>query len=313
MITTIIIGLVLLAGLAAVLFGGGKPVGGAGPNQSWWTFRKAGAVLLAVGLLAGLGVTFTPVGTSDTGVEVTYGHTVGDLAPGPHFVWPWVSITTWDGSTQQTGWRGKDDCLEIRVADQQPACLDVTVYWSDIRAASDTQFRQYRTFARLQNALVSRAALTQYFNNVFENYDPVAQASLTAAGKTSGTTTSTLTATVSRNIGGAKLYAGQLRIRVTSGQIRYTNQIDTALGRVIQAKVATNVATQGVATATQQNLANSKYRAADLTPGALYLDCLNITQAVIKDTGRQPSLTWSCSNPSALAQQLALSTTGGKR
>jgi regulator of protease activity HflC (stomatin/prohibitin superfamily) len=251
-----------------------------------------GLALLVLTLLV---TSLTAVGPSDTGIVTAFGHTQGgDLRPGMHLVAPWDAVTTWDGSVQSDSYAGSG-CLTIRIAGSQSACLDVKVQWKDNPAAADAQFKAYRTFSRMADGTMSRIAIEGFFNNVFEAFDPVREASLTAAGETSGSTVTSLTRQVTTQMQAA--YRGEITIvSLASGNIRYDSQVETALSSVVTAKAKTNVAVQGEQTAEAQKAAANDLAGARLTPAVLYQTCLNDTLEMTS-----PSEAWNCGSVPSLS------------
>jgi SPFH domain / Band 7 family len=282
-----------ILGLVAV----GCVIWGAAAKQPLAYLAAAVSVVIA-GLILILS-SLTTVGPSDVGIETAFGHTVGnDLGPGLHWVAPWDGVTIWDDSVQRTAFEGKD-CLNIRIAGQQSACLDVIVFWKDKPSASDAQFRQFRTFPRVEAAYFSRGVVTKFYNNVFESYDPVALASQTTkAGQQGGITVSTLTKNVLANIQGAYADTADV-ISLNSGQIRYDQQVESALSSVVKAKASYNVALQNKATALAQSTANGYLaKAGTLTGPVVMQNCLNITQTIIQAGGHMPPA-WTCGGAGA--------------
>lgn len=262
------------------------------PVMRWPYFAGGFVVLLVTGMIFTLS-SFTQIGPSDVGIVTAFGHTVGDdLGPGIHFVPMWQGVTVWDDSVQHTQFDG-NNCLQIRIAGQQAACLDVNIYWRATPAASDQQFRLYRTFGRMENAYFSQGVLVKYFNNVFEKFDPVSLASATAQGKKGGATVSGLTAQVEHNMRVA--YQGTAYIvSLSTGSPKFSNEVETALGRVVTSKANYNVALQNKLTAqAQAAAAKSLAQNNSLTPAVVEQNCLNITQTIIQGNGSLPPA-WTC-------------------
>jgi regulator of protease activity HflC (stomatin/prohibitin superfamily) len=262
-------------------------------DYSPWLPRLGGAAGLVLGLII-LGFTLVAtVGPSDVGIKTSFGHVDGDIGPGIHLVAPWQTVTIWDDSIQQTQFTGKN-CLQIRIAGQQSACLDVNIFWKDNPAGSDNQFRSYRTFSRVANAYTSRSVITRFFNNVFERFNPVAEV---AAGTTSGTTVSSLAEQVLANT--RHSYAGTIYIQTLSaGQIKYDSQVESALSSVIKAKANTAVALQNEQTAKDQRVANQDEQTA-LTPQVVQQNCLNMTQTQLQAGNMLPQ-GWNCMGASSV-------------
>jgi regulator of protease activity HflC (stomatin/prohibitin superfamily) len=263
-----------------------------------WPFAVFGPLLIVVaGLSILFGQMWTTVGTSEVGITTSFGHVDGDLTPGVHLVAPWKDVTIWDDSVQQSSFTGKN-CLEIRIAGQQSACLDVNVFWKVKPSGADSQFREYRTFSRMGNAYFSRAVITQYYNNVFETFNPVNLVSETNAGQRGGVTVSTLTDQVRTSMRAA--YAGVADIlSLSSGQIAYDPQVESALSAVVKAKANTNVAAQNEQTAQDQRIADQAEQN-DLTGPVVEQNCINVTQQM-EQAGDTLPQGWSCTSGSGVS------------
>jgi SPFH domain / Band 7 family len=284
-----IIALILMLGGIIVIIGGALTARGAAVGGGAGAF-VLGIIILLVSMA-------NTVGVSQVGIVTAFGHVQGhDLGPGIHFLAPWDNVTLWDDSVQQDSFTGKD-CLEIRIAGQQSACLDVNLFWKDNPAGSDQQFRQYQTFGRVANAYFSRGVVTQYFNNVFETFDPVALVSTSPAGQVGGTTVSTLTKKVLQEMRIA--YKGTAQITsLSSGQIAYDSQVESALSAVVKAKANTNVAQQNEQTAANQKIADQREQQ-DLNGAVVEQNCLNMTQQALQ-AGDALSPAWNCTGSSGV-------------
>jgi hypothetical protein len=285
-------GIIVFLGVLVVVFVVGLVVALITRSLTPAAVAAVAAVVLVIVLLF---TSIASVGTSEVGIVTFGGHTKGhDLPPGYHAVAPWESVTKWDDSVQPSTFQGKK-CLQIRIAGSQSACLNVKVQWRDNPAGSDSQFRKYKNFDNVTSAFMSRIAVEGFFNNVFETFDPVAEATLTKAGETSGTTVTSLTAKVRAQMQGA--YKGQITIvALSGGNISYDHQVETALNALTTAKAKTNVATQNEATALAQKAAANDLAGAKLTPAVLYQTCLNDTLEMTHIPAA-----WNCGSPQSLA------------
>ncbi len=288
-----IVFLCVILGLVAV----GCVIGGAVTSQALAYAAAAACAVLAVLIL--IFSSLTTVGPSDVGIETAFGHTVGnDLGSGLHWVAPWDGVTIWDDSIQRTAFEGSN-CLDIRIAGQQSACLDVIVFWKDKPSASDAQFRQFKTFPRVEAAYFSRGVITKFYNNVFESYDPVTLASqVTKAGFEGGVTVSSLTRQVLKDMQSS--YASIADVTsLNSGQIRYDPQVEAALSKVVTAKANYNVALQNKSTALAQAAANKSLASnASLTPAVVEQNCINVTQTLVSAGNTLPPA-WTCTGSGA--------------
>lgn len=262
-----------------------------------WPFAVAGAALVLIAPLSIVfGLVLAPIGTSDTGIVTSFGHTDGDLNPGIHWIEPWQDVAIWDGSVQHVvfGGGGKNGlpCLKVRIAGQQQACLNVNIWYQDNRAGADSQFVKYRTFARLQEALFSGGALVQFFNNRFEGFNPVALATRTGQGLQGGQDVTALTREVAADLRSA--YAGQVNIiRVTTSSPQYSSTVEAALEQVVKAAAGTEVAQQQEKTAGAQAAAIGTLNHAKANPATITQLCINTTKDIIASGGSLPQA-WTC-------------------
>jgi hypothetical protein len=295
LIFAILCGVAVVAGAAYAVFGP-KPKGDKYGRDYRPSTRWIGAVVAGIALILGIVVLgasmYSPVGTSDTGIVTSFGHTDGDLPPGIHWTSPWKNVTIWDHSVQRIPFEGKN-CLEIRIAQQQSACLDVTAFVRTDPAAADSQFQKYKTFLRVKAALFSRAIITSFYNDVFERYNPVLLASQSAAGQTGGTTIANLNRQVLSNMRTA--YANEAFVtQLNAGQIRYDPQIEAQLQKVVGATAGVNVAKENALAAGYQHDAAVKLATGNtLTPAVVEQNCINVTQSIIQAGGSLPP-SWNC-------------------
>ena len=68
------------------------------------------------------------VGTKEEGIETAFGSTAGQLSNGAHFTWPWIQVTEMDAAVQTDSYVG-DNCLNVRIANQQTACAHISIQW----------------------------------------------------------------------------------------------------------------------------------------------------------------------------------------
>lgn len=291
-IIVLTLGVVAVAGVLYAVFGP-KPRG----NKDYMpATRWIGGVAAVIALLLGAGILagsmYTPVGTSDTAVVTSFGHTDGDLGPGIHWTAPWQNTTIWDHSVQRTSFEGRN-CLQVRIFGGQTACLPAVVQWQAIPAAADRQFQRFRTFLRMQAAYMSASTIVGFFNNRFETYNPITTASLQANGAKGGVTVSILTREVASDLRAA--YRGEINIeRITVGTPQYSSYVDDQLGKVVGAKVGLETATIAAQTAQKEALAAKNLTTGNhLTALAVLQNCLDTVKALAQ-AGESTSSTFNC-------------------
>jgi regulator of protease activity HflC (stomatin/prohibitin superfamily) len=256
-----------------------------------WAYGLGAAACAGLALVILLFASINTVGPSDTGIVTAFGHVQGsDLGPGIHLLPPWDTVTIWDDSIQADNFTGKN-CLTVRIDNQQTACAVGEVLWQDNRGNADSQFRNYRTFARVTNALVD-VTLQREMNDVFETFDPVSEASSTAKpGSALDPEVSQLGAQVQAQM--QAFLSGQITIRLVSvSRLIYNPQVEAALAKVTTAKANTNVALQNEQTAIAQRAADRELQL-NLTPLVVAQNCINVTQTLSQEGNTLP-IGWSC-------------------
>ena len=258
------------------------------------------AAAFAVLFLVGTGA--KSIGPSDVGIVTFGGHTVGgDRAPGWTFIWPGQTMTVWDASVKYASFEGPPStnghsgCLQVRIANQQQACLDVTIWYKLNRSNADSQFVQYRTLARMQQAYFSRTAVVPFFNNVFERFDPVTLASFATRPSTSGgQDVSALTRQVADDI--RRVYGRAAYIqRVSVSSPQYSHTVESALETVVKAQASNNVALINERTAVATAAAaKTLAQSGNLTSNYLTHECLQMTETLAQSGNPIGSQTWTC-------------------
>lgn len=118
---------------------------------------------------------FTIVNTRSVGIVTEFNRPVGTLDAGIHPKPFWRSVPELDGAIQTNNRVGDGTdgnpkgCVDVRIANNSIACVDVTIAWRIKLEEADTLYQDYRTFENIQNNLVSReliAALNQVFGKI---------------------------------------------------------------------------------------------------------------------------------------------------
>lgn len=145
------------------------------PLDSWDHRWPAGVAIaaLAIAAVLTLGSSYNPVGTKEVGVETSFGKTVGHLSNGPHLTWPWVKVHEMDAAIQTDSYVGAG-CINVRIANQQTGCANVSIQWRILPADTDELYKDYRSFDHVRDALVTRN-LTQALNEALSSYNPLNQ------------------------------------------------------------------------------------------------------------------------------------------
>src|ERR1700761_5360038 len=131
------------------------------------------------------------VSTKNVGIETSFGKTSGHLSNGIHLTAPWVTVTEMDAAIQTDSYTGSS-CLDVRIANQQTACVNISIRWRIQPDQADYLFQNYRTFDNVRDSLVTRE-LTAAVNNQLTNYNPLNSISATSTGAANYPTNPSLT------------------------------------------------------------------------------------------------------------------------
>jgi regulator of protease activity HflC (stomatin/prohibitin superfamily) len=255
-----------------------------------------GGIVWFIGLLLFIFSCLTIIGTHDIGVLTTFGRPSGSLSNGLHLKWPWQAVTKLDGRIQtdtyaSNGYNGSDQvgaqdgCVNVRIARQATACVNLTIRWQLTRGGVDYLFKNYKTNDNIRDNLLHRDLQTAV-NVAFARYDPLA---LDASGDSTQPTTAQLAGTVKSALVGQ---VGQW-LNVSTVFIPIFNFDPATQSRLngLQQQVAqTRIAQQAEQTAAAQAAAN-KALAASVShdPNVLVSKCLDILNEVVQKGGSLPA------------------------
>lgn len=275
--------LMLVGGLLAIL---------GGLTSKSWEMAGIGAAVLVLGLVCTFGPTITTVSTKNVGVETTFGKPSGELGNGIHLKWPWQKVTEMDAAIQ-TDTYAKSNCFEVRIANQQTACVYINFQWRINPNSAQELFRDYRTFDHVRDALVTRR-LTAVVNEQLAHYNPlnsVAGADL-PKGEKGNPTLSTIATNVNTQMK-AEIGGKNGSIEVLSTIIPIITFDEQTQGRInqLQQQVAlTRVALQSQKTAEAQSAANKKLAASvSNAPNVLVSHCISILETMVKNSQPVPA------------------------
>lgn len=143
--------------------------------------RGVAITMLIGGFLAGFFSTFTTVSTKNVGIMTTFGHPDGELSNGAHFIAPWSKVTEMPANVQTDQYLGNTDsdtsndqqpCMDVRIANQSIACVEVTIRWRIVPGSAPDLFRDYKTFDHVRDSLVT-LNLKSALNQAFADYNPL--------------------------------------------------------------------------------------------------------------------------------------------
>lgn len=241
-------------------------------------------LIAAVGVLCGA---TTVVGARQLAVQVLFGKVQGPpLGAGLHWTAPWNTVEKFDASVQTMKYYQdeKDDdgtCLTVRLGNNTPACVDVTVQWNiDYRGDVTDLYLRYKTFDNIHDNLVRRQ-LGSALNEVFGDYDPLAAINSTDDVPTA--TTKTLQGGVKSALQ-SDLGTGITVDDVVIPLVHFDPDTENRLRSFQQAKADTRIAKQNEQTAAAQAAANKALAEQPATKdvGVRYQNCLNLIAALGK-------------------------------
>jgi regulator of protease activity HflC (stomatin/prohibitin superfamily) len=248
----------------------------------------AGFAVLTVLFL--LSSSFTTVPTQDIGIETSFGHPVGHLGNGAHFIAPWDQVTQMDEAIQVTDFTSQSCQIQLRIADQQTACAKVAIRWRINPAAADELFRNYAgSTAGVENGLVI-PELQNIANQVFAGYDPVALLDSTVpVGQPGNPTVPQLAQQVQARLS-ADIGSDVTVISLFMPNIAFDATVQSRLNAVLTQKADTLVAQQSEQTAIAQAAANKDISASvSADPNVLVAQCLDTLAEMVKDGQAVPA------------------------
>lgn len=263
---------------------------------------RISAIVAVFGLIFLGWSTVRSVPVHSVGVETAYGKVEGALRPGLHFgVAPWTKVNVLDETIQTTQFYGdgkNGSCMPVRIGGQQLACVNVTIKWQIEDPAAPALFNKYDNTgttvqASIKNNLVVNDLRT-VANNVFGDYNPIEDASITAAQ--GGTATaksefSTFGPDILSDMRG-DLHGQISIISINLSNAYYSSATETRLASVANQFADTAQAQQQINTDTALAQAN-KAVSGSLTPEIVQNNCITDTTDIIKSGGKLPA-GWNC-------------------
>lgn len=239
----------------------------------------------------------TIVPTRNIAVSMAFGRPTGTLGNGFHVIAPWETTEEYDAAIQTlklSGDQGDNPGLMVRLANAATARVDVTVQWQIDPDADITQLHlDYRNFTNIQDNVVKRQ-LAAGLNAVFEGYDPLLALKRGQEG-TGQVTLAELAQKVHTEMSRV-LPTGLLMRSVTVPLIRFDAKVQEALDKYQQTLAETQIAEQRRKIAEALKVANDILASANNTPGALYQNCLDLTERMVQQ-GKPLPPAWSCGAP----------------
>lgn len=223
----------------------------------------------------------TSVGTKEEGIETSFGATVGHLSNGLHVKAPWVLVHEMDAAIQTDAFTGQS-CVSVRIANQQTGCANVTIQWRIDPASSDELYKDYRSFDKVREALVTRQ-LDSAVNHQLATYNPLD--SIHEGTPASGAENPTNTQLADRILTQMRSEIGS-RIDVLNvilPLITFDSDTQSRINQLQQQIALTRIAEQARITNLQQAKANKALAASvNRSPNVLVADCMDTLAAMVK-------------------------------
>ncbi|HSX42607.1 MAG TPA: SPFH domain-containing protein [Candidatus Saccharimonadales bacterium] len=255
-------------------------------SVSRWLGFATLAFWIMVGFTLGLS-SVQQVSTKHVAAVTSFGKPVGHMDNGLHVKLPWEKVTELDATIQtnsHSGTDAKDDtpCTDVRIANQNTACVDNSIRWRIRGDKADSLFQDYKDTDNIRDSIVTRK-LGEILNLTFKSYDPLAvdkTGSSTAPSQDflSDQATKLMRAAVGEDV-------DVLEVIVSFEHFDPNTQSRL---NALQAEVAnTRIATQKQLTADAEAIANGKIAASvNNDPNVLVSKCFDIMTQMVKD--KQP-------------------------
>jgi regulator of protease activity HflC (stomatin/prohibitin superfamily) len=252
--------------------------------------RVTAGVLGFIALLMLVFSSITSIGTQDIGVVTSFGRPVGHgLSSGLHWKAPWEKVTKLDakqqtdtyasngfnGSTQDNAQGG---CINVRIARQATACVNISIRWQNDAQGIDYLFRNFKTDDNIRTQLLHRD-LQAAVNTVFATYDPLG---LDTNGDSTQPSNAALGASI-KNTMDAQVGKYLDIINVYVPLFNFDNETQRRLNLLQQQVAQTRIAQQAEQTATAQAAANRALaKSVSNDPGVLVSKCLDILAEAVQ-------------------------------
>jgi hypothetical protein len=249
-------------------------------------------VLVGLSLSLTLFSSFTVVSTKNVGIVTSFGRPVDSLSNGLHPIAPWEKVTELDAAIQTDNHYQDEkdtDCVQVRITRQAVACVDVSIRWRIKQESSDVLFKDYRTFDKIRDSLVTRE-LNATLNSVFSDYDPLGIDDNGEFTAPSGKDLSAQAVSQMQSEIGNQIDVLSVIIGVVHFDKNTQSRVDALQAQVAQ----TRIATQAVVTAQQQAAANRELaKSISNDPNVLVSRCYDLVAEMLNQ-GMTPPVAFSC-------------------
>ncbi|MDT5113581.1 MAG: hypothetical protein QOE20_5471 [Mycobacterium sp.] len=251
--------------------------------------KLGGGALMVLGLLVFLFSALVVIGTQDIGVKTSFGRLVGHgLKSGIHWKASWVAVHRLDAKQQtdtyaSEGFNGSTQsnaqgpCIDVRIARQATACVNITIRWQNDQQGVDYLFQNFKTDDNIRDNLLHRDLQTAV-NVAFARYDPLG---LDVNGNSTQPTTGQLADQVLKELQsqvGQYLDISKVFIPIFNFDPETQQRLNQLQLQVAQ----TRIAIQAQQTAKAQAKANAALaHSLSNNPGVLESKCLDILQEAV--------------------------------
>lgn len=241
--------------------------------------------LLLVGILFVFVSCVRTIGTKEIGVPTTFGKVgTNHYGAGFHFTSPWTRIHQMDGAIQ-TDDHLDTKCFQVRIANQQTGCAEVSMQWRINPTFVDFDYKNYRSFDHLKTQLVDRK-LFSAVNDALSSYNPLN----TVAAKTRKNPLPSyqnviyrLMKTKVQDINGQRLIE---ILNVQLPIVHFDGETQNRINQLQQQVALTRIAQQERETNAAKAKANAALGTKSLTETILVARCIDALEAMVK--GKQP-------------------------
>ena len=155
-------------------------------------FRGVFVGVLSFTILFGVFCTTQSVATKKVGIVKTFNKPeAGALGNGLQFKWPWQEISELDAAVQNDvfkteGAQGDNGPIQVKLANESQAFVDVTVSWRIVPAAAHELYQNYKDDGSIRKNLVVRNLESVLLSN-YAQVDPLASVDEVPATDKTGT------------------------------------------------------------------------------------------------------------------------------
>jgi hypothetical protein len=261
---------------------------------------------LALWFIAGLmvlGSAYNSVGTKKVGVETSFGKTVGYLSNGPHMTAPWIKVHSMDAAIQTDDHlgntaKGDTGCFNVRIANQQTGCAEVSMQWRINPTQVDYLYKNYRSFEHVKAQLVDRK-LFNAVNEALATYNPQNDVSAGTVRNPLPRYQNAIFRLMKQKI---LTIDGKPLIEVLNVQlpiVHFDPETQSRINQLQQQVAQTRIAAQEQKTNAAKQRANSALAKRSLTPEVLQSRCYDILEKMVNQHEQVPA-GFSCVGPSTV-------------